>query len=403
MKLFCITKDTKYRIINILGIKLRFRSKYRALQHKVNQLEDELMTCKENIKCAFLSNYYSGIPTKNPKDPWHKHLIKVVTDSYDIIDSAERNANRVIVYMTEQTQETGLADRIRTMTTAYIMAAEAGRDFYIYHDKGFKLEDYLLPNEVDWRISQDDISKGINKVSFLFLYSRFQKLTDTGREWHIYQSNNIIDNQFLPDALKDKYSDASVFRKLFRIHPDLMTHAAQVMENMGITERGYVAVHTRFLNFFEQVEPVIDKSPKQERVAKDVDFGTGTEDEKAKMLLDMKYTLENIHRETGLPIVLFSDTNSFLASPHAPYVHLVPGTVGHICLHQKADTIQKTFLDLIIMSKAETVYSILGENLHRMTPQSDNQARMNGFSHLGAYMGNRPFIRYQLMDSNSAP
>ena len=236
MKLFCITNDTKYRIINILGIKLRFRSKYLALQHKVKQLEDELMTCKENIKCAFLSNYYSGIPTKNPKDPWHKHLIKFVTDSYDIIDSAERNANRVIVYMTEQTQETGLADRIRTMTTAYIMAAEAGRDFYIYHDKGFKLEDYLLPNEVDWRISQDNISKGINKVSFLFLYSRFQKLTDTGREWHIYQSNNIIDNQFLPDALKDKYSDASVFRKLFRIHPDLLTHAAQVMENMGITE-----------------------------------------------------------------------------------------------------------------------------------------------------------------------
>lgn len=30
MKLFCITKDTKYRIIKILGIKLRFRSKYRA-------------------------------------------------------------------------------------------------------------------------------------------------------------------------------------------------------------------------------------------------------------------------------------------------------------------------------------------------------------------------------------
>ena len=58
---------------------------------------------------------------------------------------------RVICYYRDGSRDCpGLADRLKAMVSGYILAAENGRPYYIYHDHGFVLQDYLEPAEIDW-------------------------------------------------------------------------------------------------------------------------------------------------------------------------------------------------------------------------------------------------------------
>ncbi len=63
-----------------------------------------------------------------------KHLIR--TKAYQETSPPPAVKSRLIVYMTEGTEFAGLADRLRTMGSAYIIAAENNRNLYIYHQSG---------------------------------------------------------------------------------------------------------------------------------------------------------------------------------------------------------------------------------------------------------------------------
>ena len=56
------------------------------------------------------------------------------------------------------------------MAYAYVLAAANGRFLHIYHDFGFKLEEYLMPNEVNWSISPQDICFDVYRVAFIFFF-----------------------------------------------------------------------------------------------------------------------------------------------------------------------------------------------------------------------------------------
>ena len=307
--------------------------------------------------------------------PHQINTIKRILGLYKTFDFKFRSANRVIAIMTESTVNAGLADRFRTMLSGYVLAAESGKSFHIHHTKGFHLEDYLVPNEIDWRINPKSIASGFNNVQFMFFLKRIKQLQKS-RECHVYSGDNLIDNGFIPSSLAHKYSDHSVFNKLFKFHPNVISSANKLMQEIGITANEYVSVHLRFLNFFERVELYGN-------------YPEGSEEEKAEMLTSIEATLEKIHKETNSEILLFSDSNTFLKSPHADYVHVLPGTVGHVVKHNGQDDVTlKAFSDLLIMSRSRAVYSIIGKNIYAPGFCS------NGFSRAGAYIGNKPFIRY---------
>ena len=101
-------------------------------------------------------------------DTRYAWLQQSVIKSYKLFDFRRLNPARVIIYMSETTEFAGLADRFKTFVNGYILAQENKRSFHIYHDKGFKLEKYLEPNKIDWRITPSDICWGLNKVKLLW-------------------------------------------------------------------------------------------------------------------------------------------------------------------------------------------------------------------------------------------
>lgn len=280
---------------------------------------------------------------------------------------------RVIVYMTEKNVHVGLADQLRTIRTAYVCAAENDRRFYLYHNVGgFRLEEYLEPNEIDWKIKEQEINFGLNCVGLEFFYRKIPTLKNKKREYHLYSSGGIFAEMDHSD-LKGTYTDHSCHRKLFKPTERLCSLVSEVMEKYELKENEYIVFHLRFTNFFEQVE--LEGAV------------TSTEQERRQMIIDVHQVIDEVYKASGCKkVLLFSDSNIFLNSEHPNYVTVIPGHVGHVSKYKKEqEIIDKTFIDLFLMSKGKVVYSIRGKNIYG-----------GGFSREASIIGNKPFIELPL-------
>ena len=123
--------------------------------------------------------------------------------------------------------------------------------------------------------------------------------------------------------------------------------ACQLQDNQ------FIAVHIRFLNFFEPVE-------------KEATEATGTAQQQEQMIVNIHAALNQIHHESDCrDILLFSDSNRFLQAPHPSYIKILPGAVGHISRNNGIKSItDKTFTDMFVMGKAKRIYRLLGEHIY---------------------------------------
>lgn len=429
--------EAEYKVIRFLGVKMKFRSETLAIKKKMDNIEREMTRTSEQFTSALQVNEKLNAILKSDNEikqdvqqienklaenkqdfsklfdainsqlkklednqkyllgrvhqlskqclsadtdytvddfqkfPQLRAFMDCVIDMYRTpSDTCEKGEcrNRVIVNMTSQTVKTGLVDRIRTMCTAYVLAAEAGMPFHIYHDAGFTLQNYLIPNEVNWLIDSSEVKYDLDKANLLFYLRRFRKLDKQGKDYHIYQSQILVD-YMLPESLKGKYTDHSVFRKLFNFHPNVVQEADTKLAEIGCKNGEYVSLHCRFLNFFQQIEV----------------FGkvTSTPEQREKMVKAVHATAEKIHKETGKPIILFSDSDAFLQKEHPSFIRVLKGAPGHIIMNSGNDEVtMKAFVDLLIMSRGSAVYSLRGDNLYA-----------SGYSRCAAVaIGGIPFI-----------
>ena len=68
---------------------------------------------------------------------------------------------QVIAMFDGRKRHGGLADRLRGIATTWLFCRERGLDFRIHFVSPFRLEEYLMPNEYDWRIDPEQISYNI--------------------------------------------------------------------------------------------------------------------------------------------------------------------------------------------------------------------------------------------------
>lgn len=338
----------------------------------------KIATLINHARNKFYNFIYKGVAIVNGSQaPFSGEILKILRTYYLPISFKQTDPNRVIVYLTDKLPTTGLADRLRTVRTAYACAAENNRKFYVYHlAGGFRLEEYLEPNEVDWRIEENDINFGLNKVALLLKYDTIPQFPLKDREYHLYNSCGIISELKLTPEQQQKYTDRAVHKKLFKPSARLSELVQAMMERVGLQEDAYVVVHLRFTNFFEQVE-----------------LGgavTSSESERLQMLCDVHQVIDKIYHATGcMKVLLCSDSNTFLNYKHPDYISILPGTNGHISKYNNRDVIDKAFIDLFVMSKAKAVYSIRGKNIYG-----------GGFSREAAIIGDKPFIEVPLHEGS---
>ena len=314
-------------------------------------------------------------------DEWHSYIQwNTIRHEYKLFQIKKADSGRLVVYMTENTEFAGLADRLKTFVNSYIIANENNRQLYICHTKGFPLEKYLEPNEVNWLISPCEISRGLNRVAFLWFTHDCPVLLHKEREYHAYALFDSI-LPTLPESKQAQYGFDRVFHKLFKPTTHLEGLVEKAMRSVGLEENQFIAFHLRFLDFFEPVE--------MNRTEADV---TGTPEQQEQMIADVHATIDQVYRTSACKhVLLFSDSNKFLQSPHPDYIKVLPGTVGHIARHNDAGSItDKAFTDLLVMSKAAQVYSITGPNIYG-----------GAFSRTAAAIGGKELIEVPYIRSNN--
>lgn len=306
-----------------------------------------------------------------------KNKLLLIKSTYSLFQFKKlTNEKRFIrIYTKKSTDRPGLADRLKAFLSGYIVAKENGYQFYIYHDAGFKLTEYLQPNEVDWRIKKQEIHWGINRFKILWQMSKFETLSPKHSEYHAHFASDIVEE--LPVHLKEKYTYAETFRTLFKPSFHLKKLIEAAYQELQLKENSYIAVHVRFMDFFEAVEQNPENTPF---------IKLATEEEQQTMIKSIHATLEAIHQDNqDMPILLFSDSTKFMNVPHPSYVHQLSGMVGHIYTQQgNKNVTDKAFTDLFIIAGASKVISIVGEG----TLQS-------GYSKTAAALKNKPFYRIE--------
>ncbi len=338
----------------------------------------KIKNCLISIRNFILKGIYrpfvhSEFPLNGDKYSALIHILRKNKYKLGIFHSA-KNKDCVVVYMSDN-HKAGLADRLRTIRTAYACAAINNKSFFVYHNVNhLLLEEYLIPNEVDWRISKEKIDFNLKNIAICYNFRTIPKIHHS-KELHIYTANGIIAEMTNADSFP-QLNDHTVHSLLFKPSSYLEKLIQQTMKENCLAENEYIAFHLRFLNFFEPVE-INGKV-------------TSTPEEQLQMIENVHRVIDKVYQESGIKnIVIFSDSNYFLNTAHPAYIKRLPGIVGHIAKHYDKQTTDKTFVDLFVMSKAKAIYSIRGQNIYG-----------GGFSREAAIIGNKPFIEVPLKEGD---
>ena len=279
----------------------------------------------------------------------------------------------IFLVMDEGNSRCGLTDRLKTAVGLCYTARLHGLDFYLIHNAGFDLKDYLAPNRIDWSASLSDISDDPGdrqEIHYVAPYTDFPSF-HKGVQYicRKYIGNNLIEKRNVPDWQK-------VWRKLFL---DMFTPSQSVRNFLAackMPER-YTAVAARFINSLGQTE--------------DADYNRPFPAEMRKRLIDaVLEKAAECRKEANSPIVVYSDSVPFLeAAKEKGFLTTDTAGVGNIMNGNLGEYVTlRTFVNFFQMAGADRVYSIL-----HMPGFPENSLYKTQYPRYAAIVGNRPFIR----------
>lgn len=289
------------------------------------------------------------------------------------VPRARNERKQVICLFDGRTDHYGMTDRLRGIVSAYYVSKEMGYDFRIWFVNPFRLENYLEPNAVDWRIADDAISYNPQDSRIMYCGSNgtfvepfFQKLwfkkcfREAPRQSHVYTNAHL-----LPRGKKF----GQLFNELFKPTEKVEQVVRQYTEPLG---GPYYTVSLRFQRLLGDFH---------ERDGYDI-----SPDEQQQLMDRCVEKIEAVHRRwgNGRKCMLMSDSVRFLeyATSRLDYVSYVPGKVQHIDFYDNTgdDVNIKLFADILIISRAERAFLLQTGRMYN-----------SGFPRRAAQVGNVPF------------
>lgn len=286
-----------------------------------------------------------------------------------------RNEQKMIVSMVDgRMQHGGMADRLRGIVSAYYVAKKLGYDFRIHFVFPFRLEHYLVPAQVDWRVNDDELSYNTRDAAPMFCGSNgtfvergFQELWFKKRYRAATKQLHVYTNALLLPRGRGFHD---CFAELFRPSEPLQKALEQYSEPL---RDGYYSMTFRFQQLLgdfreEQQFTILPPSEREKLMARCVE-----QIDKVYSRLKQKKT-----------ILLTADSRTFLdyASQRLDYVYVVPGTVAHMdwMTDIPFDVNLKSFIDFYMISRAERAYLLQTGKMYN-----------SGFPRRAAQVGNVPF------------
>ncbi len=268
----------------------------------------------------------------------------------------------------------GLADRLKGMVAVYDWCKRHGRRFRINFCEPFLLQDYLMPNKIEWLPADIVFSQNCSVPKVCLMEPRTcnrrevlehqnelleswmdENFSDSSKQLHVYTNMNRTDIGF-----------ASLFNELFRPVPRLQTLIDEHLANIG---GKYISISFRFTTLLGDFTDCTGSPlPPEDR---------------AELIERSLEAFKAISRQAPAhdKILVTADSETFLSrAKEMEGVYVIPGKVGHIDYDHGDDVNMKTFLDFFLISKAEKVYLARSGKMYR-----------SAFAKTAALVNDRPF------------
>ena len=273
-----------------------------------------------------------------------KKQLKFLGSFYYVSFKEEAPSPLQIYCLDGKTYSCGFADRLRGMITVYAYAKANNLPFKIYHREPFRLEDYLVPNCIDWRINDDEISYNIlySNPIVMMDYTEGDRLKHLrkNRQHHFYANINAISliNRFY----NKNYCYTDLYNELFKPSASVEKELEPFKDYI---KSGYISVSFRFMQLMGDFE--------------DVCGNTLPDIEKKELIekcLGFIETLHTKHSEVKY-ILLTTDSETFAdIAKDIPYIFVLPGKIGHIGFISNRNVEMKMIMDFYMISKAKRAY-----------------------------------------------
>lgn len=251
-------------------------------------------------------------------------------------------------------RHSGMVDRFKGIINAYYFSKQNGYAFRIIYKTPFPLENYLQPNKVNWIADFPSLKFSIFNTRFIneCEWHKLPKLKKN-RQYHIY---NYIGNGIGPFVSKgeEKCIWRELFHELFKPTPALCNVLNTNIASIGAP---YIAIHARFVNTLENFEYNLNSTGR---------FTLGSAQQNGLIERCRNGILKIIKNNGGgYNYLVLSDSKRFLnAIQDMPVVILDTDKIGHTSFTNDEDTVQKTFLDFFLLSRAKAIYRIMAPELY---------------------------------------
>ena len=264
-----------------------------------------------------------------------------------------------------------MSDRLRGLFSTYYYCVKEGFDFKVYWIYPFKLQDYLVPNKINWLIEKKDISHNRKEVAFRFFKS-YSLMNDNEESYFkIMHTNKPILHVYSNVTLHEEMY-ASFFNDLFRPSKILCEALQYHSKKIGGT---YISITFRFIGILGDFK---DTKFHQE---------LETQEEKETYINKCLNAINRIRKKHPniSNVLITSDSPMFLKRAYElSYVYILPGEVVHMDNVNKGinNGDLKAFLDMMMISKADCCYSYSYGKMFKGTK----------FARTAALIGGRNFI-----------
>lgn len=267
----------------------------------------------------------------------------------------DRDYKPTIIFMVDgKIIHGGLSDRLRAMTSLYKFAVDNNYRYKIFHVYPFPLDNYLLPNKYDWRISENEISYSSVDSTPVYLddlgyygsrmfFKRALKKQINGKykQYHVYTNIDLLGKSF-----------SCYFNELFKPIDSLNE---VIIKNKTSIGKHYVSMTFRFQqllgDFKEGNYPILNQCEQ-------------------KLLIErcINKILDLYKRDGFSTVLVTSDSSSFLCEvSKLKFVYVIPGKVVH--MDYTADSsfgiYQKSFVDMFMIAGAEKVYLLVTGQMYK--------------------------------------
>lgn len=270
----------------------------------------------------------------------------------------------------------GLTDRFKGIATTYEFSKDFGLPFYLYYKSPFDITDYLVPNQIDWRVKDEDVLYNKNtsvpvflnnwqsNTSFHKIYLKQVLKRHPGKQIHVYGDSPYYINKYVDD-----------FYFLFKTSEYLQLAIDKCIREVG--QKGYAAMSFRFLmllgDFKEEHSfyPTLDAKGQKELMER----------------CERQVLKVREEKQINGRILITADSKKFVdyMSSRHDFVYVVPGEIAHI--DNKHDSTKeiylKTFLDMFMLSNADTIYQLCTGDMYK------NSA----FARQAAMLGKKEYIK----------